>query len=72
MNSLTLFDCSSLALSATPIICVLDQLQVIILCKLALEIVTASANTGCVAPEAPWKGCVGFSYLNPKRSKPFV
>ena len=34
--------------------------------------VTASANTGWVAPDAPLNGSDLSSYLNPNKSKPLV
>ena len=33
---------------------------------------TASASTGCEAPEAPLKGSLRSSYLKPKRSSPLM
>ena len=74
MKSFTRPACCSVCGFLTPITCVLTGPSAgnnsLYACD--WNCVTASARTGCVAQDAPWKGTVLFSYLNPKRSKPVV
>ena len=72
MKSCTLCDCCSLSGVGKPKICVITGPLAgnNSLYASAWNCVTASANTGWVAPDAPWNGSVLLSYLNPKRSNP--